>query len=283
MELLKVDPFENVAASSLATAQFIPDRDLAVFAIILILGGTTFTIDTHVTDVTIKAGGKSLLPKVTGARIDDLNNYDGVITDAAHLPFFFGDPTANALRGQRLGSYDMTIYRRPLTIQVNIGAATAPTLDAYALVHPPKLALGLGFTADEAQTHRALIESILQPSAAVTRKAFGLSLGSEAGALIRKIGFFHSNLTSLEVKKNGLSIFEDVDIALNNYVQDDIFARAPVSTVYVFDPTVDGNQSEALTTVNADETPANYQVLVTASASDTITTYADVYSKLPLL
>ena len=282
MELLKVDPFENVAASALATAQFVPDRDLAVYAIILILGGT-FTIDAHVTDVTIKSGGKQLLPKVTGARLDDLNNYDGIITDAAHLPFFFGDPTANTIRGQRLGSYDMTIYRRPLTIQVNIGAATNPTLDAYVLVHPPKLQLGLGYDADEAQTHRALIESILQPSAAVTRKAFGLSLGSEAGALIRKIGFFHSNVDSIEVKKNGLAIFEDVVVALNDYVQDDIFARSPLAGLYVFDPTVDGNQSEALTTVNADGSPANYQVLVTASGADTITTYADVYSKLPLL
>ena len=58
MEKLKVDPFENVAANQLATAQFTPDRDLAVFAIILTLGGTTFAIDTHVTDVTVKVGGK---------------------------------------------------------------------------------------------------------------------------------------------------------------------------------------------------------------------------------
>ena len=283
MELLKVDPFENVDASALATAQFTPDRELAVYAFIFILGGGAFTIDAHVTDVTIKSGGKTLLPKVTGTRLDDLNNYDGIVTDAAHLPFFFGDPTANAIRGQRLGSFDMTIYRRPLTIQVNIGAATTPTLEAYVLVHPPKLALGLGFTADEAQTHRALIESVLQPSAAVTRKAFGLGLGSEAGALIRKIGLFHANLTSFAVKKNGLEIFDDVSVALNSYVQDDIFARAPSGGLYVWDPVVDGNQSEALTTVNADGRPANYQALVTANAADTITAYADVYTKLPLI
>jgi len=281
MEVIKVDPFTNVLASSLATTQFIPDRNLALYAIVLVLGGT-FTVDAHVSLVKVKSGGKELF-RLTGARLDDLNGYDGVATDAAHLLIPFADPTARTARGEHLGSLDMTIYRDPLTIEVTIGAATAPTLDAFALITPPKRALGFGFSDDEAQVHRALIESIIQPSAAVTRKAFGISLGSEAGALIKKIAFFHANLTSLAVKRNGLDIFDDVDIALNDYIQQDIYARVSNAALYAWDPVVNGNQSEARTTVNADGTPANYQVLVTTSAADTITVLSDVYSKLPLL
>jgi len=281
MDVVKVNPFTNVAASSLATAQFIPDRNLSLYAIVLVLGGT-FTIDAHITLLVVKSGGKELF-RITGARLQDINGYDGMASDAAHLIIPFADPTARTARGEHIGSLDMTIYRDPLTIEVTIGAATAPTLDAFALISPPKLQLGFGYTPDEAQLHRALIESIIQTSAAVTRKAFGIGLGSEAGALIKKIIFFHATLTSLAVKRNGLDIFDDVDEALNDFIQQDVFARVTNAALYAWDPVVNGNQSEARTTVNPDGSAANYQILVTDSAADTITVLADVYSKLPLL
>ena len=281
MDVVKVNPFTNVAASSLATAQFIPDRNLALYAIVLVLGGT-FTIDAHILLLVVKSGGKELF-RITGERLQDINGYDGMASDAAHLIIPFADPTARTARGEHIGSLDMTIYRDPLTIEVTIGAATAPTLDAFALISPPKLQLGFGYTPDEAQLHRALIESIIQTSAAVTRKAFGIGLGSEAGALIKKIVFFHATLTSLAVKRNGLDIFDDVDEALNDFIQQDVFARVTNAALYAWDPVVNGNQSEARTTVNPDGTAANYQILVTDSAADTITVLADVYSKLPLL
>lgn len=281
MDVVKVNPFTNVGASSLATTQFIPDRNLAVYAIVLVLGGT-FTVDAHITLLVVKSGGKELF-RITGARLQDINGYDGMASDGAHLIIPFADPTARTARGEHLGSLDMTIYRDPLTIEVTIGAATAPTLDAFALISPPKLQLGFGYTPDEAQLHRALIESIIQTSAAVTRKAFGIGLGSEAGALIRKIVFFHATLTSLAVKRNGLDIFDDVDEALNDFIQQDVYARVTNPALFAWDPTVNGNQSEARTTVNPDGTAANYQILVSDSAADTITVLADVYTKLPLL
>lgn len=281
MDIVKVDPFTNVVASNKATTQFIPDRPLSLDGIVLVLGGT-FAIDTHVSRVTLKSGGKEIY-RLTGARLDDLNNYDGIATEADHLLIPFSDFTARTARGQHLGAFDMTVYGKPLTIEVDIGAAITPTLDAWALISPPKLALNMGFNADEAQIHRALIETIIQPAAAVTRKAFGISLGSGAGALIRRLNFFHSALTSLNIKRNGLDIYEDVANTLQEYVEQDVFARTTVSGLRVWDPTVDGNQSEARRTVNADGSAANYQVQVSTSGSDTITVLADVYTKLALL
>ena len=282
MDIVKVNPFTNVAANSLATAQFIPDRNLALYGVILVLGGT-FTIDAHITLVVVKSGGKELF-RISGTRLQGINGYDGIADDVDHLIIPFADPTARTARGEHLGSLDMTIYRDPLTIEVRIAAGPiGPTLDAFALITPPKLQLGFGYTPDEAQLHRALIESIIQTSAAVTRKAFGIGLGSEAGALIRKIVFFHATLTSLAVKRNGLDIFDDVDVALNNFIQQDVYARVSNALLYAWDPTVNANQSEARTTVNPDGTAANYQILVSDSAADTITVLSDVYSKLPLL
>lgn len=285
MDVVKVNPFNSVAANALSTTQFIPDRNLALYGLVLVMGGGTPAFNADLIDrVTIKSGGKELM-RLTGERLQDINGYDGMASDTAHLIVPFADPTARTARGEHLGSFDMTIYRDPLTIEVLIGnvLVSPPTLDAFALITPPKLQLGFGYTPDEAQLHRALIESVIQPSAAVIRKAFGIGLGSEAGALIKKIVFFHTVLTSLAVKRNGLDIFDDVDIALNDFIQQDVYARLTNPLLYAWDPTANGNQSEARTTVNPDGTAANYQILVSTSALDTITVLSDVYSKLPLL
>jgi hypothetical protein len=282
MDQIKVDPFTNVVNSGKATTQFIPDRPLSLDALILQLGGTSLDIDTEIARVTVKVGGKELF-RLSGAKLDDLNNRAGIATEAAHLLIPFSDFSARTQRGQHLGAFDMTVYRSPLTIEVDLVGADAPTLEARALVSPPKAAMGLGYTAGEVQTHRALIETVIQPAAAVVRKAFGISLGSEAGALIRTLNFFHAEILSLNIKRNGLDIYEDVAVALNNYIEEDIFARSTVAGLITWDPTVDGNQSNARTTVNADGRPANYQVMLTTDDADTITVLADVYTKLPLL
>ena len=285
MDIVKANPFTGVAANALATTQFIPDRDLAVYGLILALGGGTPAFSPDLIDrITIKSGGKELF-RLTGTQMNEMNEYDGIQKDLLFISVNFADPTARTARGEHLGTFDMTIYRDPLTIEVLIGnvLVSPPTLEAFVQITPPKLRQGFGYTPDEAQVHRALIETVIQPSAAVVRKAFGIGLGSEAGALIRKIVFFHLTLTSLAVKRNGLDIFDDVDEALNDFVQQDVYARVTNPALYAWDPTVNGNQSEARTTVNPDGTAANYQILVTDSAADTITVLADVYSKLPLL
>src|SRR5690606_33205123 len=114
----------------------------------------------------------------------------------------FGDVSARTVRGQHLGDVDCSIYRKPLEIEVSIGAATAPTLEVWAICGPPKLAMGLQFSPLEAAQLRALIRTVIQPAAAITRKSYGMSLGSGAGARLRRAYFFHTNLTSVEFLKN---------------------------------------------------------------------------------
>jgi hypothetical protein len=232
-------------------------------------------------NLTIKHSGKVLVPNVTGARLASILAYEGLTDDDNYYGFFFGDPTARTARGQHLGNFDFTHWPGRMTIEADIASsATAPVLDAWAMLSPPKAAMGFGYTPAEQQLHRAYIETILQPSAAVVDKAFDVGLGSEAGALLKRLYNFHSNITQLTVKRSGFDIYEAIPNSLAAWLQQDVFTRVPQSGLVVWDPLVDGNYSEAKATVDQQGRPYNYQYRVTTSGSDTITVLADVLTNL---
>lgn len=279
MDILKLNPFPAVAASSVAALATDQLRGMSVHAIIFEQGGT-FT-KAQLTKLRIGAGGKNFINDITGTQLQDLNDYDGFNDSTGYVVYWFGDPTARTIRGQHLGDLDLSIHAGPLELEATIGAATGPTLQCYAIVGPPKMQMGIGYTESEAATVRALIRSVITESAAVTRKAVGIGLGSSAGSRIRKLGFFHTNLTRMELKKQGVIKHEDLSDALNDAIQAD-FGRVPQAGLYVIDRIIDGNQSEAEDTVRRDGTPWNFQLLETVSAADTIYAFADVHT-LPQL
>ena len=280
MDVIKLNPFPSVAANAVAALATDQLRGMSVHGLVFVQGGTTFT-KAHLTKIRIGAGGKNFVNDMTGSQLQDLNDYDGFADTASHVFFWFGDPTARTIRGQHLGDLDLSIHAGPLEIEAAIGAATAPTLQVWAIVGPPKREMGLGFNDAEAATVRAFIRTVITESGAVSRKAVGLGLGSSAGSRIRKLGFFHANLSSVEYKKQGIVKHEDLADALNDAIQADM-GRVPQAGLYVVDRIVDGNQGEAESTVRRDGSPWNQQVLLTTSAGDTITAFADVHT-LPQL
>lgn len=279
MDIVKLNPFPSVAANSVAAMATDQLRGMSVHGLIFVQGGT-FT-KAHLTRVRIGAGGKNFVNDITGTQLQDLNDYDGFADTTSYLFHWFGDPTARTIRGQHLGDLDLSVHAGPLEIEATIGAATSPTLQCYAIVGAPKMQMGLGFSEADAATVRALIRSVITESGAVSRKAVGIGLGSSAGARIRKIGFYHTNLTAIELKKQGVIKHEDLPVALNSAIAAD-FGRVAQAGLYVVDRIIDGNQSEAEDTVRRDGSPFNFQVLITTSAGDTVYSFADVHT-LPQL
>lgn len=280
MDLLRLKQFPSVVANAVATLVTDELLDRSIYGLVFERGGT-FT-NAHMSGIRVRLDGKEILPGITGAQLVDFNDYDGLPDVTSYTAFYFGDPTARTIRGQHQGDLDLSIYRKPLEIEVTIGAATNPTLQMYALCGVPKLQMGVGFSALEAATFRAITRSVLQPNAAVSRASFGISLGSAPGARIRKIGLFHTNLTRVELTKQSLRKWDDVSIALNSAVEQH-HARTPQSGLYMLDRVFDGNQGEAEPTVQADGKPWNLQVNITTSAGDTIPTYADIFTTHPQL
>lgn len=280
MDLLKLNQFPSVAAnatSSLSTSQV---QGYSLHGLILERGGTTFP-HTDINSIRVRLNGKDLVPAgLTGAQLHAMTDYEGMVNVVNYDFIFFGDPAARTVRGQHLGDVDCSVYDYPLTLEVGIGAATAPTLNAYALVGVPKQQMGIGYTAVEAAIIRALVPTIIQPAAAVTRAAYGISIGSSAGARIRRVWFFNTYLTNVDFKKQSLTKWDDVSAALNSAVEEQ-YVRTPQAGLYVLDRVMDGNQGESETTVGPTGKQWNIQMALTTSAADTIDTYADLFTTLP--
>ena len=279
MDLLKLNQFPSVAANSLATLVTDQLTDMSVHGLVFERGGGAFT-NAHISNVRVRLDGKDLVNGISGAQLVDTNEYDGLVDVTNYTCLMFGDPTARTIRGQHLGDLDLSVYRKPLEIEVQIGGATTPTLQVYAITGVPKVAMGIGFDALEAATFRALLRTVIQPAAAVSRASYGITLGSTPGARIRRVNFFHTNLTKVELQKQSIRKWDDITIALNSAVAQQ-FARTPQSGLYVLDRILDGNQGGAETTVMQDGRPWNLQLALTTTAADTITAFANVLTTHP--
>lgn len=281
MDLHKLDRFPSVAANATSSLVTNEMSGRSVQALVLELGGTTFN-ETHISNIRVRLDGRDIINAISGSQLKDLNEYDGHTSVTNYLFIFFGDPTARTARGQHLGDLDLSIYDKPLEIEVDIAGATAPTLQAYAIAGVPKMAMGYNFSAIEAAHFRHIRRSIVEPTAAVSRNSYGISLGSKQGGRIRKLAFFHSNLTSVELRKESLYKWDNVSQALNDAIAQQ-FARVPQSGLYVLDRVVDGNQGEAETTATPDGKPWHIETNLSTSGADTIYVFADMHAAMPMI
>jgi len=153
---------------------------------------------------------------------------------------------------------------RSFTVEVTIAGATAPTLASYSMVTEPQ--------------ELGLISGLI--SHPVTFSAAGkfpiiLPHGVEAKHLIKRVHFFHTNMTSLEVKKNGLLIYEDMGLSVTEFIMEE-YEKTWQSGLYVYDPVVNQDMSRVLRTDNAQSLQFN----VTVSDADTISIYNNVLASL---
>ncbi len=282
MDMLRLNAFPSVAANAVSTLSTDQLIDMSCHGLVFERGGTFTNADINA--IRVSVDGKDITPAaLTGAQLVAMNLYEGFVDVESTLSYtflFFGDPAARTIRGQHLGDIDFSVYRKPLQIEVDIGAATTPTLQCYALTGVPKQQMGIGYGKAEAAIIRALVRTVIQPSGAVTRNTYGISLGSTPGARLRRLFFFNANLTNVDLRKQSLIKWDNASATLNSAIEQQ-FVRTPQSGLFVLDRIMDGNQGESETTVSPDGRSWNMQVALTTSAADTIQTYADLFTTLP--
>ena len=281
MDFIELPQYPNVAAG--APAALVTDDLLGrtVLGLVFEQGGTTFA-KADMENIRVTVAGKDLVDTIAGDKLERVNAYNGMPDVSNFVTHWFGDPTSRTIRGQWLGALDLSVYQSQLEIEVAIAAgAVAPTLKTWAIVGAPKESFGV-FSKAETAIARAMIRTFIQPPGAVSRTAYQIGLGSEAGARIRALHFFHANLTKVEFRKQSDIKHDDVPIAVNDYLQQQ-FARVPAAGHYVLDRIIDGNQGEAENTLKPDGKPWPFQVKLTTSAADNIDVFADVHTALPLI
>lgn len=274
MDKIRLNAFPSVPADGIATLVTEQLYGYALHGLKLTRGGGAFT-NAMITSLRIRQNGKELLPPITGPRLVDLNEYDGLPDATNSLFYFFGDPTANTPQGRHIGDLDFSVYRSPIEIEVVIAGATTPTLEVIALAGVPKVAMGFGYTAQDITRVRALVRTVLDFSGAVDNKQVNISIGSGAGALIRKIGLFHAQLTKVSLRKQSIDKHDNLTVAENAAIQTQ-FGRTAQAGLYMLDRIEEGNIGEAEPTLQSNGQPWNFQLGLTTAAADTVAAYADL-------
>ena len=252
----KAYPFSNVAAGQIASLEL--PRGMTMLAVILEVGGTSFSIS-DLERISVKLNGKTFY-EITGDHQDLLNKYKNVADDTDNLTIWFGEPTSKSVDGLYAGAIGTQSGVGSFTMEVKIAAtASGPTLAArYIEVAPTPLGL-----------INCMLPYPVNFSAG-GKWPITLPHGKEAGFLIERVLFFHSNLTALEVKKNGVEVWQEMTVAEADQIAK-IFKMVPQSGLYVYDPVVNGDRRGVLNTQNA-------QTLTfepTVSGADALSVYSE--------
>lgn len=251
MLFVKNLPFTNVVANGVATASL--PVGMSYNRIILALGGT-FT-KAMITNIKVRLNGKVVLEN-TGSRLDLMNTFRGLTASAAYLTLDFTEPRAKDMAEEYLGNLNTAQGVSSLTMEVTISGATSPTLDSYAELGPPA-PLGV------------IAKQILFTSSFGGAGKFPFKLIDVAnrGAIVKRVHFAHGgNMTALEVKKNGIVIFDNIPTAVNTFYQGE-YQKTAQTNLYSFDPCLDNNYTNAIRTQDM----VSLEFNLTFSAADTAT------------
>ncbi len=279
MAKVQLEPFQNVSAAGTAitTTTRIWPNTLEYLA--LTLGGGVAPTKAQLSRILIRLGSKPIWD-VTGSQIASICLYEGRVATATVLVLPFSNPFARSIAEQYIGAIDFgQVGVRDMTLEVTIAGGTTPTLSAIAEVAPPKVldvASNLLF--------RALLRNPVAPSGAATFLPLLLNYGQAGGALLRRMYFFTALVTALEIKRDGLDIFEQIPLALNNAILSELFPHAPQASTYFYDAIEDDIESKALTTIRKDGKGVvsliPQQILTSLSGGGAFDIVSDVFANL---
>lgn len=267
----KLNPFQNVGANQTAVMPFV-HSGMTVVGIIFKLGGTAFTI-AQLTNIRMRYDGKQFVD-ITGSDLGEICQYENYGSSTSFLYLPFGDLQAKTQFGQMQGAIDTSITgMKPLELEVDIGGATAPTLEAWVVLAPPKAA-----NDPNKRTIRAYLKAT-HAIAAGGEFSQPIPVGSSGGSLIHRLYAFHSNVTKLQVTKDGLWLQQEGEEALLDYMQS-LVNRTPQAGLICFDPTFTDAQTDAIASLRPGGTQASFDWKFTVSAADTIRTYSSLYTTI---
>jgi hypothetical protein len=272
------EPFQNVAASSRAVVSSKLVLGNVIERFYLVLGGGNGI--TNINALRVRLNGKVTFGDISGTNLNLIQRYITLNNTAGFLTVDFTEPTSRSIHGQLLGSIVTNAAGvTDFTVETDLGAGVAPTQDWWVHLRSPlALSPAAGFDPATLPLIRALIPTTIPVTAAGEIQA-DVNYGSGGNSLIKRMIIISSILTSLRIKRDALDIFEVVAPALNSYIELD-YGRVAQTNMYVWDPLMDGDQSDAYPTRRPDGTPSNYQFLFTASGAGSHSVFTDVYSTL---
>lgn len=266
---LKLPPFENVVASQTAVLPRLPRGNMYAAICFALGGGNT---QANMSAIRLNVNGKTVV-NISGTHLDAINNYDRLKDTATYLAYWFADPLAQDPVSAQLGCLDTSRGVEEFGIEVDLGAGVAPTLRATAWALPPS-PKGDKF----AGAFKSVLKTVHAPGAA-GQFNLPVALGSKVGGLVRRVHFFHANVTQVAVKRDGVNIQDDLVIADINYMNEARWRTAQAGHV-AFDPLSQMWMEDLVPTLRSDGSAASFEHLVTVSGADTVTAYTEMLAPL---
>src|SRR5258706_4250912 len=268
--LIKLQPFQNVAANQTAVLPEIPQ--VMIYEGILLQLGGTFT-KAQITGLRLWLGGKKIW-EITGTHLDSLNQYYKRTAGATFLQMWFANPNAFDMASYMAGAIDTSVGYSNFWMEADIGGATGPTLAAYSLRSAPP---------DKDPAFPGMIRSILKSinaPASAAEFTIPVPMGGRGGALFRAVHYFHTNITKLQVLKDSFPLLQEGTNAVVQYYENELY-RTTQAGLISWDPTQQNDDRDAVPTVkgvdsNGQNVLSTFEHKVTVSAADTLTIYPDL-------
>jgi Viral coat protein P2 N-terminal domain len=278
MAKIQLEPFQNVSAAGTAlmtTTRIWPNT---LEYVVITLGGGTPPTKAQISRILVRLGSKPIWD-VTGSEIASICAYENRTATATILILPFSNFDARNVSEQFLGAIDFgAVGVRDMTFEVTLAGGVTPTLTALAEVAPPKV-----LDAASNVLFRALLRNPIAPSAAATFLPLLLNYGQAGGALLRRLWFFSALVTALEIKRDGLDIYEQIPLATNNAILLEL-QSLPQANIFTLDFIEDRIESKALTTIRKDAkgnvSLIPQQVLASLSAGGAFDVVADALANL---
>jgi hypothetical protein len=274
IDTIKLPPFNNVAANSLANVDLSPLLGQTIHSLRLQMGGT-FT-KAQMTSIQLKANGKTIID-TTGSRMDSRMQYRSLTATAAQIVIDFMEWRARSKGAWLSGAFDTTVGVKNLRLEIQIGAATSPTLAGFATVSPP-------ITDPAYQQTRGLIARVHTVTQTIgAAGTFPLVIPHmdplQGGSIFKRIAFFSANMTGLQVFRNGILVHESTKTD-NDFRSQYEGQRTPQASLYPFDPIIPNLQEDEVFDTRPASGCQTAQVFGTFSAGETITTEVEVLEPL---
>lgn len=272
------EPFQNVIAASRAVVSSKLVLGNVIERFYLVLGGGNSIA--NINALRVRLNGKVTFGDISGTQLSNIQKYITLNGTAGFLTVDFTEPTSRSIHGQLLGAIVTNAAGvTDFTVETDLGAGATPTQDWWVHLRSPlALSPAAGFDKATLPIIRALIPTTIVATGAGEIQA-DVNYGSGGNSLIKRMIVNSTVLSSLRIKRDALDIFEVVAPALNTYIELD-YGRVAQANQYIWDPLMDGDQSDAYPTRRPDGTPSNYQFLFTATGAGTHQVFMDVYSTL---
>lgn len=265
-------------AAGKALLDAVPQGDV-IDAFLLKFSGTTMAAG-NIDKLTVKVGGKEAV-SCTGTQLDTINKYREAPTDAAYLPIWFADHKAHARQQWSEGALD-TLNRTYSNIQIiaelDGNQSSNALIEARVLVGQQKVG-----PQDQIEELRDMFRALVDTEQDMESGSqdFKLHIGTDVGATVMAAYFFGSNITDLEVKRDGVNLMDKLPVADIRYVHK--HGRTPQSNLQVFDPVYMDLHSRGVPTLRPNGTPAPFRWMLTESSAETVTGIADLLTTVDRL